>query len=158
MSMATRATRALDAVGVAYRLHPYDYDADAVAGKGMQAALALGIAPDRVLKTLMTWVDARALCVVIPSDRQLQLKALAAAGDGKAARMMNVAEAERRSGYKVGGVSPFGQPRPVPVWFESDALAAASVWINAGQRGLLLEIDPADAMRALQASSAAISR
>ena len=72
--------------------------------------------------------------------------------------MMEAAEAERRSGYKVGGVSPFGQQRPVPVWFERDALAAASVWINAGQRGLLLEIAPADALRVLQASSAAISR
>ena len=84
--------------------------------------------------------------------------ALAAACGGKAARMMEAAEAERRSGYKVGGVSPFGQQRPVPVWFERDALAAASVWINAGQRGLLLEIAPADALRVLQASSAAISR
>lgn len=106
----------------------------------------------------MAWVDARAVCAVIPSDRQLQPKALAAACGGKAARMMEAAEAERRSGYKVGGVSPFGQQRPVPVWFERDALAAASVWINAGQRGLLLEIAPADALRVLQASSAAISR
>ena len=127
-------------------------------GKGLQAAAALGLAPDRVLKTLMAWVDARAVCAVIPSDRQLQPKALAAACGGKAARMMEAAEAERRSGYKVGGVSPFGQQRPVPVWFERDALAAASVWINAGQRGLLLEIAPADALRVLQASSAAISR
>ncbi len=158
MSMATRATRALDAAGVAYRLHPYDYEADAAIGKGLQAAAALGIAPERVLKTLMAWVDARAVCVVIPSDRQLQPKALAAACGGKAARMMEAAEAERRSGYKVGGVSPFGQQRPVPVWFEHDALAAPSVWINAGQRGLLLEMAPADALRVLQASSAAISR
>ena len=158
MSMATRATRALDAAGVAYRLHPYDYEADAAAGKGVQAAAALGIAPERVLKTLMAWVDARAVCAVIPSDRQLQFKALAATCAGKAARMMDVAEAERRSGYKVGGVSPFGQQRPLPVWFEQDALSSGNVFINAGQRGLLLEIDPADALRVLQASSAAISR
>jgi Cys-tRNA(Pro)/Cys-tRNA(Cys) deacylase len=156
--MATRATRALDAAGVAYRLHPYDYEADAAVGKGMQAAAALGLSPERVLKTLMAWVDTRPVCVVIPSDRQLQPKALAAACAGKAARMMEVAEAERRSGYKVGGVSPFGQQRPVPVWFEQDTLAQPGAWINAGQRGLLLEIDPADALRVLQASSAAISR
>ncbi|KAF1691032.1 Cys-tRNA(Pro) deacylase [Pseudoxanthomonas koreensis] len=158
MSMATRATRALDAAQVAYRLHPYDYEADAAIGKGLQAATALGLSPERVLKTLMAWVDARPVCVVIPSDRQLQPKALAAACAGKAARMMEVAEAERRSGYKVGGVSPFGQQRPVPVWFEQDALEQARVWINAGQRGLLLEIDPADAVRVLQAQAANISR
>ena len=158
MSMATRATRALDAAGIAYRLHPYDYETDAAVGKGLQAAAALGLSPEHVLKTLMAWVDARAVCVVIPSDRQLQPKALAAACAGKAARLMEVAEADRRSGYKVGGVSPFGQQRPVPVWFEQDALAHDSVWINAGQRGLLLEIAPADAVRVLQAHAANISR
>ncbi|KAF1699882.1 Cys-tRNA(Pro) deacylase [Pseudoxanthomonas suwonensis] len=161
MSKATRATRALDAAGVAYRLHPYDYDADAQAaagGKGLQAAAALGVEPGRVLKTLMAWVDAQAVCVVLPSDRQLQPKALAAAAGGKAARMMDVAEAERRTGYKVGGISPFGQQRPAPAWFEQDALARESVFINAGQRGLLLELAPADAVQVLQAQVAAISR
>ncbi|HET6397686.1 MAG TPA: Cys-tRNA(Pro) deacylase [Pseudoxanthomonas sp.] len=161
MSMATRATRALDAAGVAYRLHPYDYDAEAgsaAGGKGMHAAALLGVPPGRVLKTLMAWVDARPACAVIPSDRQLQPKALAAAAGGKAARMMEVPEAERRSGYRVGGISPFGQQRPVPVWIEADAMAAPSVFINAGQRGLLLELAPADAARVLQATAAAISR
>ena len=86
------------------------------------------------------------------------MKKLAAAAGGKSAQMMKPADAERVTGYRVGGVSPFGQQRPVPVWVEHDALAAPSVWINAGQRGLLLEIAPADALRVLQASSAAISR
>src|SRR5690606_28551393 len=155
--------RALDAADVAYRLHSYDYDYDADAsaaagGKGLQAAAALGIEPDQVLKTLMAQVDAQAACVVLPSDRQLQPRALAAAAGGKAARMMEVAEAERRSGYKVGGISPFAQQRPAPVWFERDALALPSVFINAGQRGLLLELDPAEAVRVLKARAAAISR
>lgn len=161
MSKATRATRVLDAAGVVYRLHPYDYDAEAsvlAGGKGLQAATALGVAPERVLKTLMAWVDAQAVCVVLPSDRQVQLKALATAAGGKAARMMEVAEAERRSGYRVGGISPFGQQRPAPVCFERDALAQPSVFINAGQRGLLLELAPADAVQVLQAQVAAISR
>ncbi|MDG2526374.1 Cys-tRNA(Pro) deacylase [Stenotrophomonas sp. HITSZ_GD] len=157
MSKATRATRQLDAARVAYRLHPYDFDADAVAGKGMHAAQSLGVAPERVLKTLMAWVDERAVCAVIPSDRQLQLKRLAAACGGKSARMMEIAEAERRSGYKVGGISPFAQQRPVPVWIESDALAHDSVWINAGQRGLLLEIAPQAAVAVLHAEAGAIS-
>jgi len=153
VSMATRATRVLDAAGVRYTLHPYDYAADA-AGKGLQAAAALGAPPARVLKTLMAWVDARPACVVLACDRQLQLKALAALCGGKAARMMEVAEAERRSGYKVGGISPFGQQRPVPVWLDRDAAAEASVYINAGQRGLLLQLDPADARRVLDAQLA----
>lgn len=78
MSKATRATRALDAAGVAYVLHPYQYQADADA-KGLQAAQALQLPPHQVLKTLMTWVDEHAICVVIPCDRRLSLKTLASA-------------------------------------------------------------------------------
>ncbi len=157
MSKATRATRQLDGAKVAYSLHAYDFDADAAGGKGVHAAQSLGIAPERMLKTLMAWVDERAVCAVIPSDRQLQLKRLAAACGGKSARMMEIPEAERRSGYKVGGISPFAQQRPVPVWIEHAALAHESVWINAGQRGLLLEIAPQAAVTVLDAQVAEIS-
>ena len=105
----------------------------------------------------MAWVDDRAVCAIIPSDRQLQLKRLAAACGGKAARMMEVPEAERRSGYKVGGISPFAQQRPVPAWIERDALDETCVYINAGQRGLLLELAPAAAQAVLRAGAASIS-
>ena len=154
MSMATRATLALDAAGVAYRLHPYDYEAGVAVGKGLQAAAALGLAPDRVLKTLMAWVDKQPVVAVIPSDQRLSLKKLAAACNGKHAQMMDVAEAEKRSGYKVGGISPFAQQRPVAVWFAAQAQGHERIWINAGQRGLLLDIAPAAALRFLQARCA----
>jgi len=157
VSRATRATRQLDAAGVAYRLHAYDFDAEAAAGKGLHAAQSLGVPPGRVLKTLLAWVDERAVCAVIPSDCQLQMKRLAAACHGKSARMMEVAEAERRSGYNVGGISPFGQQRPVPVLIEVDALQATSVFINAGQRGLLLELEPREAVRVLGAQAVALT-
>ncbi len=153
MSKATRATRQLDAAGVAYRLHSYDYHADAE-HKGVQAATALGLPPARVLKSLMTWVDARAVCVVIPSDRRLQLKKLASACGGRSARMMDVADAERRTGYKVGGISPLGQQRPSTVLLERATLREESLLFNAGQRGLLLEIPAAQALQILQASAA----
>jgi Cys-tRNA(Pro)/Cys-tRNA(Cys) deacylase len=154
MSRATRATWLLDGAGIAYRLHAYDFDAEAAVGKGVHAAQSLGVPPARVLKTLMAWVDDRAVCAVIPSDHQLQLKQLAAACGGKSARMMEVPEAERRSGYKVGGISPFAQQRPLPVWIEARTLVAESIYINAGQRGLLLELAPADAVKILQARAA----
>lgn len=158
MSRVTRATRLLDAAGVAWRLHAYDYDAHAAAGgKGLHAAAVLGVPPGRVLKTLMARVDAQAVCVVIPSDRQLLSKALAAAAGGRTARMMEPAEAERRTGYRIGGISPFAQQRPAPVWFEADALGEPGVFVNAGQRGLLVELAPADAVRVLRARTARIS-
>lgn len=152
MSKATRATRALDAAGIAYRLHPYDYAGEAGA-KGLQAAAALGLPPQRVFKSLMAWVDRQAVCVVIPSDRRLAPKKLAAALGGKHAQMMEVAEAERRTGYKVGGISPLGQQRQAPVLVDLSARALDTLVFNAGQRGLLLEADTTAALALLQAQA-----
>jgi Cys-tRNA(Pro)/Cys-tRNA(Cys) deacylase len=156
MSNSTRATLALGNEGVTYNLHPYDY-APAGEGTGMQAALALGVEPGRVLKTLMVKAGRQAACVIVPSDREVKMKALAGVLGVKAAEMMKPADAERLTGYRVGGISPFGQRQGATNIFEEDALAFDVVYINAGQRGLLLSIDPADAVRVLGATVAAIS-
>ncbi len=153
MAKGTRATAALDQAGIAHGLHTYDYAAE-VDSKGVAAAQALGIAPARVFKTLMAWVDRQPLIAVIPSDQRLSLKKLAAQCGGKHAQMMDIPEAEKRSGYKVGGISPFAQQRPATVLFASAAQDHERIWINAGQRGLLLDIAPADALRFLQARCA----
>lgn len=150
MSRATRATKVLDAAGIAYQLHAYDYQASADA-KGVQAALALGQPPQRVLKSLMTWVDKQAVCAVIASDRRLSLKKLAAACGGKSAQMMEVVEAERHTGYKVGGISPLGQQRSAAVVIEQTVLSEPSLLFNAGQRGLLLELASAQVLAILHA-------
>lgn len=149
----TRATRALDQAGIAYTVHTYDYDpsADRV---GLQAAEALGEAPDRVLKTLMTLVDGKPACVIVPSDREVSMKKLAAAFGGKSAQMMKPADAERTTGYKVGGISPFGQMRAVRTAIEEEALAHELVYINGGQRGLQVRLAPRDAATVLKAISA----
>jgi Cys-tRNA(Pro)/Cys-tRNA(Cys) deacylase len=156
MSKATRATSALAAAGATFTVHSYDYDpnADRI---GLQAAEALGEAPARVLKTLMTVVDGKPVCAILPSDREVAMKKLAAAVGGKAAAMMKPADAERMTGYKVGGISPFGQARRVPTVIEVAALNQALVYINGGQRGLQIRIDPKDAVRLLEARIAAIS-
>lgn len=153
MANGTRATAALDRAGIAHGLHTYDYAAS-VDSKGVAAAQALGIAPARVFKTLMAWMDRQPLIAVIPSDQRLSLKKLAAQCGGKHAQMMDIPEAEKRSGYKVGGISPFAQQRPATVLFASAAQDHERIWINAGQRGLLLDIAPADALRFLQARCA----
>ncbi len=150
MSRATRATKALEEAGVAFTVHEYDYDPDADR-IGVQAAEALGEAPERVLKTLMALVDGKPACVIVPSDREVSMKKLAAAFGGKSAQMMKPADAERASGYKVGGVSPFGQMRRVPAAFESQALAHALVYINGGRRGLQVRLNPRDAASLLKA-------
>ena len=156
MAKTTRATQALSSLGVAFKLHSYDYDpnADSI---GLQAAAALGVAPQRMLKTLMAEVDGNPVCVVVPSDREVSMKRLAAAFGGKAARMMRPADAERITGYHVGGISPFGQKKRVPVALEQSALSEATVYLNGGQRGLQIEIAPAAARAALDARVSALT-
>ena len=156
MSKTTPATKALQKLGVKFVLHTYVYDSDAETIV-MQAAEALGVEPCRMLKTLMAEVDDRPVCVVVPSDREVSMKKLAAAFRGKAANMMRAQDAERLTGYHVGGISPFGQKKRVPVAIEATALGHATVFLNGGQRGLQIELDPNDAMRALEATAQALT-
>jgi Cys-tRNA(Pro)/Cys-tRNA(Cys) deacylase len=155
MSKATRATVALGKAGIAFTVHTYDYDPDADS-IGLQAAAALGEDPARVLKTLMALVDGKPACVILPSDQEVSMKRLAAAFGGKAAQMMKPAEAERIAGYKVGGISPFGQARPVRSVIEQAALAQDLVYMNGGQRGLQVRLAPRDAVAVLGAIVAPI--
>ena len=153
MSKTTRATQLLSQAGVAFTVHAYDYDPNAER-VGLQAAEALGEAPHRVLKTLMAEVDGKPVCVVVPSDREVSMKKLANAFHGKSANMMKPADAERLTGYHVGGISPFGQKKTVPTAIEEAALAEPLVFINGGQRGLQVRIDPKDALTVLKAVAA----
>jgi len=150
MSKATRATKALEQAGVAFTVLTYDYDPDAER-VGLQAAEAMGEPPERVLKTLMALVDGKPVCVIVPSDREVSMKKLAAAFGGKAAQMMKPADAERITGYKVGGISPFGQMKPPRVAIEAAAMAHDLVTMNGGQRGLQVRLKPADAATVLKA-------
>ena len=152
MSKTTKATLALETAGAAFTLHVYAYDP---AGQrvGLQAAEALGEDPCRVLKTLMAEVDGKPVCVVIPSDQEVSMKKLAAAFGGKSAAMMKVPDAERLTGFVVGGISPFGQKRAVPTAMEEMALLEKRVYINGGQRGLQVRLDPTEALRVLGAQA-----
>jgi len=153
MSKTTRATQVLSQAGIGFTVHAYDYDPGAER-VGLQAAEALGEAPHRVLKTLMAEVDGKPVCVVVPSDREVSMKRLASAFHGKSANMMKPADAERLTGYHVGGISPFGQKKTVPTAIEEAALAEPLVYINGGQRGLQVRLDPKAALKALKAVAA----
>ena len=150
MSKATRATTTLERAGVAFAVVSYDYDPDADK-IGLQAAEAIGEPPERVLKTLMALVDGKPVVVIVPSNHEVSMKKLAAAFGGKSAQMMKPAEAERASGYKIGGVSPFGQARRLRTAIEAQALAEPYVFVNGGQRGLQARLDPRDAVKLLDA-------
>ena len=153
MSKTTPATLALSTAGIAFTLFPYDYDPDA-ARVGLQAAEALGKNPEQVFKTLMAEVDGKPVCVVVPSDCEVSMKKLAATFGGKSANMMKPLDAERLTGFKVGGISPFGQRKKVPTAIDETAELFDEVLINGGQRGLLVGLSPADAVRAIDAKLA----
>ena len=157
MSKTTPATLALTKAGVAFTTASYDYDPDADR-VGLQAAEAMGVAPSIVLKTLMAEVDGKPVCAVVPSDEEVNMKKLAAAFGGKTARMMKPADAERLTGYKVGGISPFGQKKPVPSCVEELALLEDQVFLNGGQRGLQIRMQPEALLAALGGKSADLIR
>jgi ybaK/ebsC protein len=156
LSRTTPATLALTRAGVAFDLAAYDYDPNAER-VGLQAAEALGAPPDEVLKTLMVLVDGKPACVVLASDREVSMKKLAAALGGKSAEMMKPADAERITGYKVGGVSPFGQKRRVRTVLDAAATVKPAVFVNGGQRGLQARLAPADLVRVLDAVVAEVA-
>lgn len=155
MSKSTRATLALAAAKVPFEVLTYDYDPDADR-IGMQAAEAIGVSAAMVLKTLMAEVDGKPVCVVVPSDREVSMKKLAAAFKGKSANMMKPAMAEKATGFVVGGISPFGQKKQVPTVFEAEAMAHDKVYMNGGQRGLQVHLAPADAVKAAKAIVASV--
>jgi Cys-tRNA(Pro)/Cys-tRNA(Cys) deacylase len=146
MSKTTAATLALSKAGVSFTPFPYHYDPDAPR-IGLQAAEALGRDPAQVFKTLMAEVDGKPVCVVVPSDGEVSMKKLAAAFGGKSASMMKPADAERMTGFKVGGISPFGQRKAVPTAIDETAELYDEVLINGGQRGLLIGLAPGEAIR-----------
>ncbi|MFB2553409.1 Cys-tRNA(Pro) deacylase [Ensifer soli] len=155
MSKTTPATQFLTRADVTFTLARYDYD-PSVDRIGMAAAEAIGEPASRVLKTLMAEADGKPVCVVLPSDCEVSMKKLATAVGAKSATMMKPAEAERLTGYHVGGISPFGQKKKVLTVIEARAFEEPYVVVNGGQRGLQIRLSPADARAALQAIAAPV--
>ena len=118
----------------------------------------LGLEPEQVFKTLFTVVDGRLVVGVVPVSGQLDLKALAAAVGGKKATMADPADAERATGYVVGGISPVGQRRPHRTVLDESALGFDTVYVSGGRRGLDLGLSPVDLVRVTDATVAAIRR
>jgi Cys-tRNA(Pro)/Cys-tRNA(Cys) deacylase len=162
-SGGTPATVALTRAGVAFTLRAYDHD-PAAESYGLEAAAALGVEPERVLKTLLASVDGgsggpgRLVVGIVPVSGQLDLKAVAAAVGGKRAEMADPRLAERTTGYVVGGISPVGQRKQLPTVLDSSAMAFETVLVSGGKRGLDLELAPADLVRVTGATVAPIRR
>jgi Cys-tRNA(Pro)/Cys-tRNA(Cys) deacylase len=151
----TPATALLKRQRVKHTVHEYRHDPRA-ASYGSEAAEALGIEPVRCFKTLVAEVDGALVVGVVPVTGSLDLKALAAAIGGKRAAMADPAAAERATGYVLGGISPLGQRKRLPVVLDTSANDHATVYVSAGRRGLEIELAPADLATAAGATVASI--
>jgi len=137
---ATPATQWLRAHGVAYTEHPYDYVEN---GGTAQSARQLGLDEHTVIKTLVMQDDRGSpLAVLMHGDRQVSTKSLARAIGAKSVVPCTPEAAQRASGYFVGGTSPFGLRRELPVYVEESVLALERIAINGGARGFLVGIAP----------------
>jgi Cys-tRNA(Pro)/Cys-tRNA(Cys) deacylase len=156
-SQGTPATVALTKAKVEFTAHTYNHDPGATS-YGLEAAEALGLAPEQVFKTLLVEVDGKLTVGVVPVDKQLDLKAIAAAAGGKKAVMADPAAAERTTGYVVGGISPIGQKRALPTVVDATATDHATVYVSGGRRGLDIGLAPADLITVTKARTAPIAR
>jgi Cys-tRNA(Pro)/Cys-tRNA(Cys) deacylase len=154
----TPALLALARAGVAHEVRTYDHDPRSGLGFGEEAAVALGVEPARVLKTLVAAVDGALTVAVVPVTGQLDLKALATAVGGKRATMADPGAAERATGYVVGGISPLGQRSPLATVVDASALAFPTVLVSAGRRGMDVELAPADLVALTGAVTAPVAR
>ncbi|GAA2012796.1 Cys-tRNA(Pro) deacylase [Brevibacterium samyangense] len=153
---ATPALRVLNLAGVEYSVHEFDHD-QTTRRYGTEAAEKLGVDSHRVFKTLYILVDGEPVNALVPVTGQLDLKALAGARSAKKAQLAGVAEAERRTGYVTGGVSPLGQRRSAPVVIDQSAQDHDTIFVSAGRRGLEIEIHPRDLAMTTNAQFAKIA-
>ena len=161
MATGTPATTALTTAGIAFTERRYSHDPSS-SSYGLEAANALGVEPARLFKTLVAQIEDASstptlVVGIVPVDRSLDLKALARALKAKRATMASVMDAERSSGYVAGGISPIGQRRPLATVLDASAFEHATVLVSGGQRGLDIELAPADLVTMTQARVAAIA-
>lgn len=145
----TAARRALHAHQVSFTEHEYRYEPH---GGTSASSRALGVDEHHVVKTLVMEDEARApLIVLMHGDREVSTRQLARQAGRKTVEPCDPAVAQRHTGYLVGGTSPFGTRKAMPVFIERTILALEAVYINGGRRGLLVRIDPNELVRVLGA-------
>jgi len=148
----TPAVRAAKRAGIEFRLHEYDGVEVGDGDYAVAVAAAVGRPADQLFKTLVASVDGRLEVFVVPADRRLDLRAV-----GKRTALAAEADAERATGYVVGGISPLGQRRRLPTTVDESALAWDTILVSAGRRGLQIELAPADLVQLTSAGVAPVA-
>ena len=148
----TPAVEAAKRAGIGFRLHEYEGVEVGEGDYAIAVAAAVGRPPEQLFKTLVASVDGRLEVFVVPADRQLDLRAV-----GKRTQLAVQADAERATGYVVGGISPLGQRRRLPTTIDESALAWGTILVSAGRRGLQIELAPDDLVQLTNAAVAAVA-
>lgn len=154
----TPALVALAKAGVEHEVLTYTHDPDSGLAFGIEAAQAIDVDPELVYKTLLARVDGTLVVGIVPVNRKLDLKALASAVGGKKAAMAEPADAERATGYVVGGISPLGQRQRHATVLDESAVGHARVYVSGGRRGLDVGLAPQDLVALTGATTAPIAR
>ncbi|TFH88278.1 Cys-tRNA(Pro) deacylase [Billgrantia azerbaijanica] len=154
----TPAVKVLERDGADFQLLSYDHDPRATA-YGEEAVQALALDPASVFKTLLARLDdGRLVVAMVPVRARLDLKALARAAGARKATMAEADEAERATGYVLGGISPLGQKRRLPAFLDGSAEALEAIHVSGGRRGLEIRLAPADLVRLTRARPAPLAR
>lgn len=149
----TPACTTLKRLGIAYSEHIYQHDPH-VSSYGLEAAEKLGLAPHAVFKTLLVSDEKHLMVTIVPVTHQLSLKKMAHACGVKKIWMARSDEAERSSGYLLGGISPIGQKKRLKTVLDDSALALNLIYVSGGRRGLDIGLTPTDLIRATDATTA----
>lgn len=151
----TPAIKQAQKAQIQFQIHEYDHD-PAAESYGEEAAEKLGVASDRVFKTLVVAYGKDLAVAVLPVSCQLNLKQFAKAIGAKKAAMADKAVAERVTGYVLGGVSPLGQKKALTTVIDASAQAWDTLYVSAGRRGLEIELSPEDLKALTRGKFAAI--
>ena len=159
MKGATPAMVMLERSGIEFAVHAFDHDLvdSQELGYGRAAAHALGVDESRVFKTLLAQSEKSAVVAIVPVAAQLSLKALALVLGVKRCEMVPASDAQRITGYVVGGISPFGQKKKLFTVIDESALDLPTIFVSGGRRGLDIEVAPADLIRVLDAKTGALA-
>jgi Cys-tRNA(Pro)/Cys-tRNA(Cys) deacylase len=162
-AQVTRAIVAARQARVAHTVHEYAHEPRAALREGgrgyaLEAVEALGIEAARVFKTIVVAVDGRLGLAIVPADAEVDLKAVADALGGRRASIAGPAEAEKATGYVLGGISPLGTRRPLPTALDASAADHATIHVSAGRRGLEIELAAADLLALTRGVLAPIAR
>lgn len=151
----TPAITALQEAGVEYREHLYDYRRSGT----RDAAEALGVDEHAMIKTIVMEDDnRRPFIILMHGDKEISTKKLARELEVKSAAPCSPRDAQRYTGYMVGGISPFGTRRELPIYVEETVLRLPTIFINAGRRGVLVEMKPRELSRVLKPKPVNVAR